>query len=122
MGRQLRQAQKETLLALVNTYKDIFSAQLGRTPLIQHHIRTDGAKPIRLRPYHIPEARRRVVEKEVEEMLRDDIIENSHSPWCSPIVLVPKPNGSRWFLVDFSQLNALSHFDSYPMPGVDEMI
>lgn len=55
-------------------------------------------------------------------MLESDIIEPSTSECCSPVVLVPKKDGSLRFCVDFSKLNAVSAFDPYPMPRVDELI
>jgi len=42
--------------------------------------------------------------------------------WSSPIVLVPKPDGSIRFCKDFRKLNEISKFDTYPMPRVDELI
>ena len=54
-------------------------------------------------------------------MLNLDILEESHSAWSSPIVLVPKPDGTVRFCNDFQNLNAVSEFDAYPMPRVDEL-
>ncbi|KAM8939633.1 isocitrate dehydrogenase [NAD] subunit beta, mitochondrial [Pelodytes ibericus] len=55
-------------------------------------------------------------------MLELGVIEESHSQWSSPIVLVPKPDGSLRFCNDFRKLNEHSKFDAYPMPRVDELI
>ncbi len=55
-------------------------------------------------------------------MLRLGVIEPSRSPWSSPIVMVPKPDGTLRFCNDFRRLNEVSEFDSYPMPRVDELL
>lgn len=44
------------------------------------------------------------------------------SPWRSPPVLVPKPDGSVRFSIDFRRLNTVSIFNAYPMPHIDTLI
>ncbi|MGH0171331.1 UNVERIFIED_CONTAM: hypothetical protein FKN15_060984 [Acipenser sinensis] len=36
--------------------------------------------------------------------------------------MVGKKDGSTWFCVDFRKVNAISKFDAYPMPRVDELL
>lgn len=55
-------------------------------------------------------------------MLDLQVIEPSKSEWCSPLVLVLRKDGTLRFCVDFSKLNAISAFDLYPMPRVDELV
>ncbi|XP_047672338.1 uncharacterized protein LOC125145208 [Tachysurus fulvidraco] len=56
------------------------------------------------------------------KILKEGIIEESASPWSSPIVVVPKPDGSIHFCNDFWRLNQISDFDSYPLPQVDDLV
>ncbi len=79
-------------------------------------------QPGRRKEDQLPEARRHAIEEEVQEMLRLGVIEPSRSPWSSPIVMVPKPDGTLRFCNDFRQLNEVSEFDGYPMPRVDELL
>lgn len=55
-------------------------------------------------------------------MLKLGVIEPSDSEWNNPIVLVPKKDESIRFCLDCRKLNAVSKFDPYPMPQVDELI
>ena len=55
-------------------------------------------------------------------MLRLRVIEESRSACSSPVILVPKPDGTFRFCNDFRRLNEVSEFDAYPMPRVDEWI
>ena len=121
-GTELSPAQGQDLKELIGRSRDVFSERPGQTHAITHDIDTKPGVVIRQRPYRIPEARRKAVQEEVKKMLQLGVIEESHSPWSSPIVIVPKPDGTLRFCNDFRKLNEVSLFDAYPMPRVDELI
>ncbi len=122
MSALLSDAQKKDLHHLIGQFSDVFSPIPGRTQVLQHDIRTPSGTVVRQRPYRVHEARRCAIEEEVQEMLRLGVIEPSRSPWSSPIVMVPKPDGTLRFCNDFRRLNEVSEFDGYPMPWVDELL
>ena len=72
---------------------------------MQHEIDVEDSAPIRQQPYRLPEARKEVVKKEIDRMLTQGIVQPSHSPWASPIVLVEKKDGDVRFCVDYRKLN-----------------
>ncbi|KAL1259048.1 hypothetical protein QQF64_009625 [Cirrhinus molitorella] len=96
-----------------------------RTPAIPTSSSMTSRHPpgviVRQRPYRVPEACRHAIEKEIQKMLKLGVIEPSRSPWSSPIVLVPKPDGTLRFCNDYRHLNEISDFDSYPMPRVSKV-
>ena len=55
-------------------------------------------------------------------MLDNDIIEQSHSEWSSPCILVPKSDGSYRFCTDYRKVNSVTKTDSYPIPRIDDCI
>jgi hypothetical protein len=55
-------------------------------------------------------------------MLQAGVIEPATSEWASPVVLVPKPDGSLRFYIDYLKLNAFTVRDTYPLPRMDECI
>ncbi|KAI2645879.1 Retrovirus-related Pol polyprotein from transposon 17.6 [Labeo rohita] len=118
----LSAAQKAELQHLVSQFQDVFSSQPGQTNVVHHDIKTPPGVIIRQRPYRVPEARRQAIEEEIQQMLKLGVIEPSRSPWSSPIVMVPKPDGTLRFCNDFRRLNEVSKFDGYPMPQVDELL
>ncbi|XP_053486641.1 uncharacterized protein LOC128611284 [Ictalurus furcatus] len=122
LGEGLTPAQRQELTELIDQFADVFSATPGMTQLVQHEIKTPPGVVVRQRPYRVPEARRQAIEEEVSRMLRDHVIEESSSPWSSPIVVVPKPDGSMRLCNNFRRLNQVSEFDSYPLPRVDDLV
>ncbi|KAL0153383.1 hypothetical protein M9458_051302 [Cirrhinus mrigala] len=122
MNPHLSLTQKTELQHLVGQFSDVFSPLPGQTNIIQHEIRTQPGMIVRQRPYRVPEARWQAIEEEVQQMFKLGVIEPSRSPWLSPIVMVPKPDGTLHFCNDFRRLNEISEFDGYPIPQVDELL
>lgn len=65
---------------------------------------------------------RQEVKEVVQAMLALGVIEPSQSEWRSPVVLLPKPDGTWLFCIDFRRVHAISRFQAYPMPRVDELL
>ncbi|BES97074.1 Hypothetical protein NTJ_09888 [Nesidiocoris tenuis] len=49
-------------------------------------------------------------------MVEQDVIEPSKSPWASPVVLIPKKDGSTRFCIDFRKVNRITKKYSYTLP------
>lgn len=116
----LSASQQKDVVPLLDP--ELFKETPGFTSLVQHKIRLKNDAPARQKSYRIPERLVPVLQKEIKLMLELGIIEVSSSEWCSPVVLVPKKDGSLRFCIDFRYLNALSLFDSYPMPRIDDLV
>ena len=95
--------------------------QLGCTSLAEHEIIVNSA-PIKQRYYPVSLAKQKIIDEEIRKMLDPDIIQPSRSPWASPILLVPKKDGSYRFCVDFRKLNAVTKKDAYPLPYVSSIL
>ncbi|UYV77165.1 K02A2.6-like [Cordylochernes scorpioides] len=114
--------QQKKLKRLLFPYEDVFATSpndVGRTNVTQHRIDTGGAAPVKQLPRRLPMTRIDEVDKLIEEMAEQDVIEPSSSLWASPVVLVKKKNGSTRFCVDYRRLNDLTKKDSYPLPRID---
>ena len=121
----LTSEERDSVRAMLARNQGVFKTEgksLGRTTLVKHDIKTTSEQPIKQRARRLPISQREIAEQEVEKMLVEDIIEPSHSPWASPIVLVTKKDGSTRFCVDYRKLNAISIKDAYPLPRIDDSL
>ena len=55
------------------------------------------------------------------EMKEARMIVDSKSPWCSPVRLVKKPDGSIRVCVDFRKVNNVTVKDSFPIPKIEDI-
>lgn len=81
-----------------------------------------NASPVNIRPYRYPLKQRDVIEQLIQEMLERGIIQNSSSPFASPVVLVGKKDGTWRLCVDYKELNKRTVKDKFPIPVVEELI
>ncbi len=72
---------------------------LTRTNTIEHKLSMTG-RPMRIPPLRVAPVRRKIIEDEILKMEKEGTITKSTGPWCSPIVLVRKKDGTIRFCVD----------------------
>ncbi len=60
-GDHLSPSQLTDVARLQAEFADVFSPLPGRTNLIQHHIETGPGMVVRIRPYRLPEHKKKVV-------------------------------------------------------------
>ena len=104
---------------LLTDYQDIFvgpDEKLGSTTLTEHSIETGDHPPIKLRPRRLPIAQRDVIQKELDKMEVQGLIECSDSPWASPLVIVTKKDGSVRVCV-YRALNEISRKCAVGLPN-----
>ena len=94
--------------------------ELGHSSLVQHHIDTGNAKPVRQQPYRVTPKIRDCIDEHVDQMLEQRVIQPSVSPWTAPVVLVRKKDGSERFCVDYRKLNSVTRRDSHPISHVQD--
>lgn len=126
VGPGLTSGQRRKVLAILRRFSGVFTsaaeAQQTERPKVKHRINTGNHPPISQRAYRVSPTERRIIQGEVEKMLRDDIIRLSESPWSSPVVLVKKKDGTWRFCVDYRRLNKVTKKDVYPMPRIDDTL
>ena len=123
----LTESQRIGLESLLCEFSSVFTDRSSVTHVAEHHIDTGCADPIRQHNYRIPQVYQKAFRTEVEDMIEQGIIEESSSPWVSPVVIVPKvnPEGKHTGIrlcIDFKKINSVTKFDAFPLPRMEDLI
>ena len=81
-------------------------------------------KPIAAKSRRYSKPDRDFIKKEIQQMLKDDIIEPSNSPWRSqPVVTKDDETHRKRMVVDYSEtVNKYTQLDAYPVPRIDDFV
>ena len=96
-SKELGENDKIGLKNLLLKYRDSFSISsqdMGLTDIVEHQIFTQNVPPIKQVPRRISLAKMDDVDREIKDMFDKGVIEDSDSPWSSPIVLVKKKDNT----------------------------
>ena len=95
--------ETEMIVECALDYNDVFALgddDRGEVIDVEHRIETADHPPIHQAPYRVPFALRDKITELVQQMLDTSVIQESSSPWASPVVMVKKDNSLR-FCVDY---------------------
>ena len=83
-----------------------------------------NVKPIAQHPRRIPFHIKEMAGKELQRLLKNDIIEQVNGPttWCSPLVIAPTKTGGVRLCVDLRQANTAIMRTRHPIPTIDETL
>jgi len=107
--------------ALLKKYAPLWGGMLGLIRGVEHRTRlTLGTVFVRPHPYKAGPLARKREKAEVERMRSMRVIAPSTGDWASSVVMVPKPDGSVSFCIDYRKLNLMTVKDAYPIHRMDE--
>ena len=118
------------IVNLCNLFNDVFllkGDKLKGGSKMKHAITLTDQKPIFQRQYKTPFGLREELNKQIETLLENDVIEKSCSPWNAPVLLVPKKEDAsgrkKWrVVVDFRKINEKTIHDTFPIPVINEIL
>uniref|UniRef100_A0A0K0EP90 RNA-directed DNA polymerase n=1 Tax=Strongyloides stercoralis TaxID=6248 RepID=A0A0K0EP90_STRER len=126
-GTQFSTIGQTRLRALLHKYATAFiqhEHDIGRyNGHIQHtiHLKADAKLPAAGVPRHSPKTKDSA-KTLIDNMLQQGIIQSSTSRCTSRYLLVPKPNGTDRFVVDYRQLNMNSHMEIPCIPHIEDIL
>ena len=110
--------------ALLKEYESQFvkdKTSIGTTPLTSMMIDTGSSDPVSQKPYPIAMKHFQWVKEEIEKLLAAKVICSSRSSWSAPIIVVPKGDGGKCFVIDYRALNKVTRKFTWSMPKVEDI-
>lgn len=120
---------RDKLITLIKEYADIFALEddtMSVTNFYEQKLRLVDNNPVYIKNYRLPYTQRKEINRQVDHLLQNKLIEPSQSDYNSPLILVPKKviNGQKTYrmCVDFRAVNKTLIADKFPLPRVDDIL
>ena len=113
------------LESLLYKYDELFKEELGTMRGVNAKLSMkEDATPKFCRARPVPYALREAIEKDLSRMQQLGVIERvSYSDWATPVVPVPKPDGSVRLCGDFKvTVNPVLQVGQYPIPQPEDLL
>ena len=118
------QEAKIRLTSLLNEYRSIVKKKGEKVELAHAEpmkINTGNATARYKRQYSTPFALKEEMKNVIRKMKEEKVIEESVSPWNSPIFLIKKKNGEFRPVIDYRELNQVTEIERFPLPVMDDL-
>ena len=114
-------------LDFIKSFQDCFSEALpGELPPERpedHGIDLIPAStPPNRPPYRVSAAQQEEIMNQVNDLLEKGLIQPSSSPFCSPVLLVQKKDGSWRMCIDYRALNKITIKNKFLIPRIDDVL
>ncbi|MCO5557233.1 hypothetical protein L7F22_010794 [Adiantum nelumboides] len=80
-----------------------------------------GSSPPNKPPYRVSQAQQEEIMRQVNELVEKGMVRPSSSPFCSPILLVHKKDGTYRMCVDYRALNKITIKNRFPVPRIEDL-
>ncbi|MCO5604577.1 hypothetical protein L7F22_058745 [Adiantum nelumboides] len=111
----------------LNSFKDCFADEIPND-LPPSHGEDDhkielipGSSPPNRPPYRVSYAQQEEILTQVNELLKKGLVKPSSSPFCSPVLLVQKKDGSYRMCIDYRALNKQMINNRFPVPRIEDI-
>jgi hypothetical protein len=110
---------------VVSEFPDVFPEELTGMPLdrdIEFVIELMlGTAPIYNSPNRMATPELAELKEHIKELLDKGFVHPSSSPWGTPVIFVPKKDGTQRLCIDYRALNEVTVKNKYPLPRIDDL-
>ena len=99
---------KKEVIEMLHKYEGAFSLrdEIGTCPNIEVEIDLTDKSPFFIRPYHVNEEDKSLIDKEMKHLCYLGILKKGFSPYSSPVMLISREHTQdKTVVTDFRQLN-----------------
>lgn len=129
LRNQMPTEVEDKLMSLCLQYADIFALESDKMTVnnfYEQKLRLADDTPVFSKNYRLPHSQKDEIDRQVKNLLENDLIEPSRSNYNSPLILVPKKsmNDKKSFrmCVDFRAVNKKLIADKFPLPRIDDIL
>ncbi|KAK1606157.1 hypothetical protein QYE76_029830 [Lolium multiflorum] len=112
-------------IPIVNEFQDVFPKELPRMPPDREIEFTidliPGTAPIAKAPYKMGPKELKELKEQLDDLEQKGFIQESISPWGSPVIFVDKRDGGRRMCGDYRNLNNVTIKNKYPLPRIQDL-
>ncbi|KAK1606090.1 hypothetical protein QYE76_029763 [Lolium multiflorum] len=112
-------------IPVVNEFQDVFPKELpGMPPDREIEFTIDlipGTAPIAKAPYKMGPKELKELKEQLDDLEQKGFIQESISPWGSPVIFVDKRDGGRRMCGDYRNLNNVTIKNKYPLPRIQDL-
>jgi hypothetical protein len=121
--KHLSDPQAAEMQALLYRHASVFADRPGCAKEFEYHIRLKpDARPVAQHPYRLSPTHKQLLQQEIKQMLEDDLIEPAGQEWASPVIVIPKADGTARSVIDYRKCNTMIEGDTFPMARIDDML
>ncbi|KAK1685186.1 hypothetical protein QYE76_046034 [Lolium multiflorum] len=112
-------------IPVVNEFQDVFPKELpGMPPDREIEFTIDlipGTTPIAQPPYKMGPKELVELKAQIDDLEQKGFIQESVSPWGTPVIFVDKRDGGRRMCGDYRNLNNVTIKNKYPLPRIQDL-
>lgn len=120
---------RSQLMPICEQYADIFSLKDDKMTVnnfYEQSFRLTDSSPVYIKNYRLPHTQREEINRQVQNLLDNNLIEASSSNFNSPLILVPKKSSDDQkkyrMCVDYRAVNRKLIADKFPLPRIDDIL